>query len=186
MQSARAMSISKKIGGLAFIRNPCILCVNSRISASFSTAREIAEDSHVKVLKYVFRKELKAQMLRSEIEEKVRDLQELRKIVLEERSFTIEDTPGLKEIKLKRIFNDELITVTFNAWYEDDDTQDTDQSFDVQISKTENSVNEIPYFFKFKYTTKPWVGQIDGKYYSLKPDETGKMYVIIFLIYVYL
>ena len=170
-----SLSTRKKCLDAVLLRKSSITCIKQCIRSPFATAREISEDAHVKVLRYLLRKKIKSSILQAAAEEKTPGIGELRRIILEERKFDIVDDPRTKSIMLSRTYNDETVVVKFDALHSNQDLDQVGQEFEVTVSKNKDSTNSIPYYFKFTISTHPVFEQVKGEYFGLNIDETGKM-----------
>ena len=168
-------SIRKICFDKVLLRKSSIPCINHCTRSPFATAREISEDAHVKVLRFLLRKNIKNGMLQASIEEKTPGINELRDTILKERGFGIVDDPRTKSIKLSRVLNDETIVVKFNALYGNVDVDQSGQEFEVTISKNTDAANPMLYYFKFTLSAYPMLEQLKGECFSIDKDETGKM-----------
>ena len=127
------------------------------------TARSISEANHEKVLRYTFRKRLKAINSKLSTEPTSPRLEELKRLIMGDRGFEFSDVPGCTNIELYKFMNNETVRVQFNP---------KEAHFDVRISKTKEGVDSIPYYFEFKYT-KFRSTQIGGRYFSYELDSEG-------------
>lgn len=156
------MSIRTVCKGFATARTPCCNSMKTTVS-TMCTARSISEANHEKVLRYVFRKRVKALNSKLFIESESPRLEELEQLILIERGFELSDVPGCKNLELYKYLDTETIRVQFDP---------KNAHFDVRISKTKEGVESTPYYFEFRYTKFKSI-QIGGRYYSYELDSEG-------------
>ena len=156
------MSIRAVCKGYAALRIPCYNSMKTIVS-TMCTARSISEANHEKILRYAFRKRVKALNTKLLEEAQSLKLEQLLQLITIDRGFEFSDIPGCNNIELYRFTDLETIRVQFNP---------KEAHFNVRISKTKEGVESIPYYFEFKYT-KFSSTQIGGRYFSYDVDSEG-------------